>query len=76
MESGSQTYWHNVLWYFFYNDEKFKTYKKFRQELGRKDGARVDHMGGTSEIIDVCRLDLTPAAGSSDQGGGRRRKYR
>ena len=41
---GKNTSWHDVLWFFFHNDGKFKTFAEFRKTLSSKQAYRVDHV--------------------------------
>ena len=58
---GLQTYWHDAVWFFFWNSGRFATFKAFRRALNHKKGVKVDHAGGLPACTDFNRLRLKPA---------------
>ena len=36
-------YWHDAVWFYFYNNGTFKSFADFKKSLGRSNGYRVDH---------------------------------
>ena len=46
LRRGEHTTRHDVLWYYVHCDGEFASLKDFRKSLKRKDGFRVDHVGG------------------------------
>ena len=67
---------HDVLWYYSHCDKEFASVKDFRTSLKRKDGFRVDHVGGLPAQIDVRRLALHANAESCSQGGAQKKTLR
>ena len=62
---GRQVYWHDAVWFFFWNSDRFATFKAFRRALNQKKGVKVDHVGGLPACTDFNRLRLESADDSS-----------
>ena len=73
---GEHTTRHDALWFHFHFDREFASLKDFRKSLKRKDGFRVDHVGGLPAQTDVRRLALHSNDESCSQGGAQKKTLR
>ena len=76
VEAGRGALWHDVLWYYFHNEQEFSTFADFRKQVGAKKGVRVDHVGGKPEKIDVFRLRLKGERKTAQEGSPQKRTYK
>ena len=58
---GKKAFWHCAVWFFFWNSDRFATFKAFRRALNFKKGVKVDHVGGLPACTDFNRLRLVSA---------------
>ena len=61
--------------YLLHNDGRFKSFAHFKQTLSKKDGFRVDHVGGCPEETDWRKLCLQGSGRSAAQGRAQCRAY-
>ena len=75
VEKGRGALWHDVLWYYFHN-EQFTTFADFRKQVGANQGVRLDHVGGKPEKTDVFRLRLKGERKTAQEGSPQKRAYK
>ena len=81
VDKGRGALWHDVLWYYFYNNQQkpelqFATFADFRKQVRAKRGVRVDHAGGKPEKTDVFTLRLKGERKSAQEGAAQKRAYK